>query len=122
MLCTGLFENADLRLAAERVGWLREVLFPIPRRLLSPTCFRTIAGARRGWVMTLRATRPRCMAVGSNRTFTFDAENRVVTAIIPNIGAITYACDGEGRRVSKTVTGLAGSTFVYDAMGNLVAE
>jgi RHS repeat-associated protein len=50
------------------------------------------------------------------RTFTYDAENRQTAA-----GTTTYAYDGFGRRVRKTVDG-ASTTYVYDAMGRLVAE
>jgi RHS repeat-associated protein len=36
-------------------------------------------------------------------------------------GSSSYAYDGDGRRVSKTVSGTT-TTFVYDAMGQLAAE
>ncbi len=63
--------------------------------------------------------------IGSaNRNFTYDAENRQVTATI-NTGTSTtsasYMYDGLGQRVSKTVNGVA-TTYVYDAFGNLAAE
>jgi RHS repeat-associated protein len=54
------------------------------------------------------------------RSFTYDAENRQVTATVGSATA-TYAYDGEGQRVSKTVAGQT-TTFVYDAFGNLAAE
>lgn len=52
------------------------------------------------------------------RTSTFDAENRQIT-----FGSTTYAYDGAGRRVKKTV-GVGGptTTYVYDAFGRLVGE
>jgi RHS repeat-associated protein len=51
--------------------------------------------------------------------FTYDAENRQLTATIS--GAQTsYAYDGAGRRVQKT--GPAQTTYVYDALGQLAAE
>jgi len=37
------------------------------------------------------------------RTFTYDAENRLVASTQPNMGAISYVYDGNGWRVQKTV-------------------
>jgi RHS repeat-associated protein len=54
------------------------------------------------------------------RTFTYDAENRQVTATI-NGAASSYAYDGDGRRVQST-TPIGTTTYVYDAMGQLAAE
>ncbi len=56
-----------------------------------------------------------------SRSFTYDAENRVITATEPNMAAISYVYDGEGKRVQKTV-GTSLTTYVYDAFGNLAAE
>jgi len=55
-------------------------------------------------------------------TLTYDAENRVMTAVAPSPVSITesYAYDGERRRVQKT--GFASTVFVYDGFGNLAAE
>ena len=50
------------------------------------------------------------------RGFTYDGENRQVTATIGS-GTSTYAYDGLGQRVSKTVAGQT-TTYVYDAFGN----
>ena len=55
------------------------------------------------------------------RSFTYDAEDRQITAAIPNMTAISYAYDGNGKRVQKTV-GTTVTTDVYDAQGNLAAE
>jgi len=61
-------------------------------------------------------------AAGS--TFSYDGENRQVTANV-NGQPATYSYDGDGHRVMKAV-GPAGSAvttvFVYDAMGKLIAE
>jgi RHS repeat-associated protein len=54
------------------------------------------------------------------RTFTYDGENRQVTATIGS-GTSSYAYDGNGLRVSKTANGQT-TTYVYDAFGNLAAE
>jgi len=54
------------------------------------------------------------------RGFTYDGEDRQVTATIGS-GTSTYAYDGLGQRVSKTVAGQT-TTYVYDAFGNLAAE
>ncbi|MBX9604460.1 MAG: hypothetical protein K2X35_25900 [Bryobacteraceae bacterium] len=59
---------------------------------------------------------------GTGRSYTYDAENRVKTATMPNTPAITYSYDGEGRRVRKEVGGQATTVFVYDAFGQLAAE
>ena len=55
------------------------------------------------------------------RSFTYDGENRQVTA---TIGSATsnYAYDGDGLRVSKVVDGSTTTIYVYDAWGNLAAE
>ncbi len=54
-------------------------------------------------------------------TFTYDGENRVLTADIAGTGNVNYTYDGEGRRVRKTV-GAVITNYVYDANGQLVAE
>ncbi len=54
------------------------------------------------------------------RSFTYDAENRQVSATIGGATA-TYSYDGNGLRVSKTGSG-GTTTYVYDAFGNLAAE
>ncbi len=54
------------------------------------------------------------------RSFTYDGENRQVTATVGG-GTSTYAYDGNGLRVSKTAKGQT-TTYVYDAFGNLAAE
>jgi RHS repeat-associated protein len=58
---------------------------------------------------------------GATRGFTYDAEDRQITAAIPGMVAISYAYDGDGKRVQKTV-GTTVTTYVYDAIGNLAAE
>jgi RHS repeat-associated protein len=57
---------------------------------------------------------------GTARSFTYDAENRQLTATVAGTGN-SYAYDGEGRRAQKTAWGLA-TTYVYDAFGQLAAE
>ena len=56
------------------------------------------------------------------QTYTFDAENRMTSF---NGGAgqggATYSYDGDGRRIKKAV-GSVTVVFVYDAMGQLLAE
>jgi RHS repeat-associated protein len=57
---------------------------------------------------------------GMSRIFTYDGENRQLTAsIIGNL--TTYVYDGDGRRVQK-ITSAGTTTFVYDAAGQLAAE
>lgn len=53
-------------------------------------------------------------------TYSYDAENRIVSAQVGSGGA-AYAYDGSGRRVTKT-WGSQTTTYVYDAMGSLAAE
>ena len=66
-------------------------------------------------------------------TFTYDAENRLKTAVLANAQATLYQYDGEGRRVAKVVCPSGGGTctttnalavtwYAYDAQGELVAE
>lgn len=59
--------------------------------------------------------------IGSGRSFTYDAENRMTTSTEPNMGGISYVYDGDGKRVQKTV-GNAVTSYVYDAREELVAE
>ena len=54
------------------------------------------------------------------RTFTYDAENRQISADV-NGTTTSYAYDGEGRRITKTV-GSVTTTLVYDGFGQLAAE
>jgi len=49
-------------------------------------------------------------------TFTFDAENRQLTA-----SGAQYSYDGDGLRVTSVVGGVT-TVFVYDAFGKLIAE
>jgi RHS repeat-associated protein len=58
---------------------------------------------------------------GNSGTFTYDGENRLLTANVFGEGLVTFAYDGEGRRVQKA-SGLGTTTYVHDAMGNLAAE
>jgi len=65
------------------------------------------------------------LQVGSSAfTFTYDAENRQVTANV-NGSVSTYAYDGNGLRVSKSVPAGSGTNTtvsVYDAFGNEAAQ
>ncbi len=58
-------------------------------------------------------------------TATYDAENRQIQTV-GNLGGTTttvnYAYDGDGKRVTKAVTGGATTTYLYDAKGDLSAE
>jgi RHS repeat-associated protein len=57
-----------------------------------------------------------------NRTFTYDDENRQLTAVGSNL-SMSYAYDGNGKRV-KTFNAVTNQTtiFVYDTDGDLAAE
>ncbi len=61
-------------------------------------------------------------AVNGN-TQTYDAENRQATVSFAG-STESYGYDGDGRRVSKAVSGTGGAAtvYVYDAMGRLAAE
>jgi RHS repeat-associated protein len=60
--------------------------------------------------------------IGTSRTYSYDAENRMTGSTEPNTtGPIQYVYDGDGRRVEKTV-GTAVTVYVYDASGELAAE
>jgi RHS repeat-associated protein len=56
----------------------------------------------------------------TQRSFTYDAENRQVTANINGLIS-TYIYDGEGHRVQRISPG-GTTTYVYDAQGQLAAE
>ena len=59
------------------------------------------------------------------RSFAYDGDNRMVSFTDPGPGGIntssTYSYDGEGRRVLKTTGGVT-TTYVYNVLGQLVAE
>ena len=57
---------------------------------------------------------------GMPRNFTYDAENRQLSATINGATSI-YSYDGDGHRVMSVVNGNT-TVFVYDAMGELAAE
>jgi RHS repeat-associated protein len=64
--------------------------------------------------------------VGSAKYF-YDGENRMRQADVnwPGSGTITtmeYGYDGEGRRVLRKVGGAVRTVWVYDAMGQMIAE
>ncbi len=61
------------------------------------------------------------LGTAGTRSFTYDAENRQITASIPGMSAISYVYDGDGRRVQKTV-GTTVTTYIYDAQGELAEE
>lgn len=54
----------------------------------------------------------------SGQTYAFDAENRQISF---NNGQASYVYDGDGRRVKK-IAGTIATVFVYNAMGQMVAE
>jgi RHS repeat-associated protein len=61
------------------------------------------------------------MTSGGGVAYTFDAENRIASAFDGMNVPSSYSYDSDGRRVRKVTPG--GTTiFVYDAMGQLVAE
>lgn len=66
------------------------------------------------------------LGIGSGSfAFTYDAENRQTnsTQTIQGVATTTaYGYDGEGRRVQKAILGAATTTYVYDALGQLIAE
>lgn len=59
----------------------------------------------------------------SGRTFVYDAENKQVEVIENSTTIGEYFYDGDGKRVKKVVPATNETTvFVYDAIGQLVAE
>ncbi len=55
-------------------------------------------------------------------TLTYDAENRLSAIISPSGSVLaSYQYDGDGRRISKTVSGVT-TNYVYDVEGRLMAE
>ncbi|MGD0048115.1 MAG: RHS repeat-associated core domain-containing protein [Bryobacteraceae bacterium] len=76
------------------------------------------AGNQMAW-----ATAP---ASQSGSWFSYDGENRLLTANVANgVGVASFVYDGEGRRVQKTSGSGATSvttTYVHDAKGDLAAE
>jgi len=58
--------------------------------------------------------------VGS--TFTYDGENRLLTANVAGTGVTSFVYDGEGRRVEKLSAAGVTTTYIHDAEGELAAE
>ena len=59
------------------------------------------------------------------RNFKYDGDNRMVDFRVTAGGMLThvkYRYDGEGRRIEKEVVGGATTTYVYNILGQLVAE
>ncbi len=55
-------------------------------------------------------------------TLTYDAENRLSAITSPSGSVLaSYQYDGDGRRISKTVSGVT-TNYVYDVEGRLMAE
>jgi RHS repeat-associated protein len=59
--------------------------------------------------------------VAMMRTACYDAENRMISETDSTGNTATYAYDGDGRRVSKTVNAVT-TTLVYDPQGQLAQE
>ncbi len=60
-------------------------------------------------------------AIGSTLGYSYDAENRQHTATV-NGAVTTYGYDGNGHRVTKTLSSGGVTTYVYDAMNQLAAD
>jgi RHS repeat-associated protein len=67
------------------------------------------------------------------RSYAYDGENRLASTQGPNIGAVYYGYDGDGRRVTKLICpstsactaatiGANLTVYAYDAQGQLAAE
>jgi RHS repeat-associated protein len=54
--------------------------------------------------------------------FDYDAEGRQISALQSESPPVTYAYDGLGERVSKSVEGGLTTMYVHDVFGNLAAE
>ena len=57
---------------------------------------------------------------GMPRTFSYDGENRLKTAVVNGV-TTNYAYDADGKRVQKVASSIT-TTYVYDAFGELAAE
>jgi RHS repeat-associated protein len=58
-----------------------------------------------------------------NRTkYTYDAEDRVITASNGTSGSSSYAYDAEGRRIQKTTSAGGTVNFLYDLAGHEIAQ
>jgi YD repeat-containing protein len=57
-------------------------------------------------------------ADGNDAAFRYDAENRLIAT---NMYATSYGYDADGRRVTKTSSGVT-TTYVYDVAGQLAAQ
>src|SRR5262249_51690472 len=55
------------------------------------------------------------------KSYTYDAENRIITATVAGGAPSQYVYDGNGRRVKKIVGGVA-TRYEYGAGGELIAE
>lgn len=57
---------------------------------------------------------------GAAKTYSYDAENRMISAIVDGVTS-TYVYDGNGKRVKKIVNGIM-TKYIYDEAGALIAE
>jgi RHS repeat-associated protein len=57
----------------------------------------------------------------SGTLFKYDAENHLATSNVAGNDLVTYAYDGEGRRLLE-ISGSGTTDYIYDAMGNVPAE
>jgi RHS repeat-associated protein len=53
-------------------------------------------------------------------TLTYDEENRLTQAIVPNGPTVNYKYDGLGRRIQRTTNGGANERYVYDGADALI--
>jgi len=54
--------------------------------------------------------------------YTFDAENRIISAVNSTSGTSAYVYDANGQRVRKTTAAAGSVDFLYDLAGREVAE
>ena len=93
--------------------------FILPENVgLTPQTMNAFNGLTNRLVASSYDTSGNQLQDAGGRSFTYDAENRQLTF---NGTAATYGYDGDGRRVKKT-DGTGTTVFVYNEVGQLVAE
>jgi RHS repeat-associated protein len=56
----------------------------------------------------------------SGKSYTWDFENRMASAVVPGTGTVTFKCDPLGRRIQKS-SPLGTTNYLYDGL-NLIEE
>src|SRR5260370_12842105 len=75
---------------------------------------------RRGALLGSNDANGNTLTDASGKTYTWDFENRMVSAVVPGTGTVTFKYDPFGRRIQKN-SPLGTTNYLYNSV-NLVSE